>query len=124
VRSADVRRGGVFRIIRADDGFLARWISGVAIYPCEGMRDPVSECALAAAFEGGGWERVTRLVRRDDVPVAECWLKGPVGVSHSASRGFLPRGLSNACPDTTACGAMPRLAGRHRTTLNELSHQA
>ena len=77
VRTADVRRGGVFRIIRANDGFLARWISGVAIYPCEGMRDVVSERALAAAFEGGGWERVTRLVRRDDVPAAECWLKGP-----------------------------------------------
>jgi protein-L-isoaspartate(D-aspartate) O-methyltransferase len=77
VRSADVRRGGVFRIIRNNDGFLARWISGVAIYPCEGMRDPVSERALAAAFEGGGWERVTRLVRRDDLPAAECWLKGP-----------------------------------------------
>lgn len=77
VQSADVRRGGVFRIIRAHDGFLARWISGVAIYPCEGMRDPVSERALAAALEGGGWERATRLVRRGDVPAAECWLKGP-----------------------------------------------
>lgn len=77
VRSADVRRGGVFRIIRTNDGFLARWISGVAIYPCEGMRDPVSERALAAAFETGGWERVTRLVRHGEVPAAECWLKGP-----------------------------------------------
>lgn len=77
VPAADVRRGGVFRIVRTKDGFLARWISGVAIYPCEGMRDPVSERALATAFEGGGWERVTRLVRRDDVPTAECWLKGP-----------------------------------------------
>ncbi|MDZ7651383.1 MAG: rRNA adenine N-6-methyltransferase family protein [Burkholderiaceae bacterium] len=77
VRTADVRRGGVFLVSRANDGFLARWISGVAIYPCEGMRDSVSERALAAAFEGGGWERVTRLVRREDIPAAECWLKGP-----------------------------------------------
>lgn len=76
VRSADVRHGGVFRIIRANDGYLARWISGVAIYPCEGMRDPVSERALAIAFEGGGWERVTRLIRHGDVPAAECWLRG------------------------------------------------
>jgi protein-L-isoaspartate(D-aspartate) O-methyltransferase len=77
VRSADVRRGGVLRIVRANDGFLARWISGVAIYPCAGVRDPVSERALAAAFERGGWERVTRLVRSDDVPPEECWLRGP-----------------------------------------------
>lgn len=77
VRTADVRRGGVFLVSRANDGFLARWISGVAIYPCEGMRDSVSERALAAAFEGGGLERVTRLVRREDIPAAECWLKGP-----------------------------------------------
>lgn len=77
VRSADVRHGGVFRIVRADDGFLARWISGVAIYPCQGMRDPVSERALAGAFERGGWERVTRLVRDADVPVDDCWLQGP-----------------------------------------------
>lgn len=77
IPSADVRRGAVFRIVRAYDGFLARWISAVAIYPCEGMRDPVSERALAAAFDSGGWERVTRLVRRDDVPAAECWLKAP-----------------------------------------------
>ena len=71
----DVRRGGVFRVVRTNDGFLARWISGVAIYPCEGMRDPVSERALAAAFEGGGWERLERLVRRDGVPTSDCWLK-------------------------------------------------
>ena len=77
VRSANPRRGGVFRIIRTGDEFLAQWISGVAIYPCEGMRDPESERALAAAFEGGGWERVKLLARRDDVPDKECWLKGP-----------------------------------------------
>ena len=33
--------------------------------------------ALAAAFEKGGWDRVTRLYRRGDVPEEQCWLKGP-----------------------------------------------
>src|SRR5580704_12778622 len=34
----DVRHGAVFRITRQDDSFLAKRISGVAIFPCEGMR--------------------------------------------------------------------------------------
>jgi protein-L-isoaspartate(D-aspartate) O-methyltransferase len=77
VPSANARRGGVFRIVRTHNAFLAQWISAVAIYPCEGMRDAESELALAAAFDSGGWERVKRLVRRDDVPAEQCWLKGP-----------------------------------------------
>jgi protein-L-isoaspartate(D-aspartate) O-methyltransferase len=71
------RRGAVFRIERRGDEFLAKWISAVAIFPCEGARNPGSERALAAAFEKGGWERVTRLYRRGDVPDEQCWLKAP-----------------------------------------------
>jgi protein-L-isoaspartate(D-aspartate) O-methyltransferase len=71
------RRGAVFRIERRGEEFLAKWISAVAIFPCEGARDPGSERALAAAFEKGGWERVTRLYRRGDVPDEQCWLKAP-----------------------------------------------
>ena len=43
----------------------------------EAARDAECERALAAAFEKGGWERVTRLYRRGDVPEEQCWLKGP-----------------------------------------------
>jgi protein-L-isoaspartate(D-aspartate) O-methyltransferase len=68
------RRGAVFRIERRGSEFLAQWISGVAIFPCEGARDAGSERALAAAFEKGGWERVTRLYRRGDLPDEQCWL--------------------------------------------------
>src|SRR6516162_2896291 len=32
---------------------------------------------LVAAFEKGGWDRVTSLLRRGDVPEEQCWLKGP-----------------------------------------------
>ena len=71
------RRGAVLRIKRRGNEFLAKWISAVAIFPCEGARDAESEQALAAAFEKGGWERVTRLYRRGDLPDEQCWLKGP-----------------------------------------------
>lgn len=74
--AGDVRHGAVFRIERRGDDFLARGISTVAIFPCEGMRDAESEAALAAAFEKGRAHEVTRLYRRDDVPEEDCWLRG------------------------------------------------
>jgi protein-L-isoaspartate(D-aspartate) O-methyltransferase len=73
----DVRRGAVFRIERHGPEFLARRISGVAIFPCEGGRDEAGERALGAAFDKGGAERVTRLYRRDDLPEDQCWLRAP-----------------------------------------------
>lgn len=72
----DVRQGAVFRIERRGSDFLAQRISGVAIFPCEGMRDAKSEAALAAAFGNGRAQEVTRLYRRDDLPAANCWLRG------------------------------------------------
>lgn len=74
--TGDIRRGAVFRIERRGDDFLARRVSGVAIFPCEGVRDAVSEAALAAAFENGRSQEVTRLYRRDDVPDEDCWVRG------------------------------------------------
>jgi protein-L-isoaspartate(D-aspartate) O-methyltransferase len=71
------RHGAVFCIQRQGSEFLARRISAVAIFPCEGARDAESERALAAAFEKGGGERVTRLYRRDDLPEEQCWLRAP-----------------------------------------------
>jgi protein-L-isoaspartate(D-aspartate) O-methyltransferase len=71
------RRGAVFRIERRSAEYLAKWLSPVAIFPCEGMRDPASEAALAAAFEKGGWRDVTRLYRGDDAPSENCWLRAP-----------------------------------------------
>ena len=71
------RRGAVFRIERRSEEFLARWISPVAIFPCEGARDPLSEAALAKAFAKGGWEKVTRLYRGDGLPEEQCWLRAP-----------------------------------------------
>ena len=74
--AGDVRHGAVFRIECRGSDFLAQRISGVAIFPCEGMRDAESQAALAAAFEKGRAQEVTRLYRRDDVPEEDCWLRG------------------------------------------------
>jgi protein-L-isoaspartate(D-aspartate) O-methyltransferase len=74
--NADVRHGAVFRITRQDDSFLAKRISGVAIFPCEGMRDAETEAALAAAFAKGRVGEVTRLYRGDDVAEEDCWVRG------------------------------------------------
>jgi protein-L-isoaspartate(D-aspartate) O-methyltransferase len=71
------RRGAMFRIERRTAEFLAEWVSPVAIIPCEGARDETSEAALAEAFKKGGWERVTRLYRNEDVPEERCWLRAP-----------------------------------------------
>lgn len=70
-------RGAVFRIERRGTDFLARAVSGVAIFPCRGGRDEASIQALATAFDQGGWQRVTRLYRRDDLPAERCWVQAP-----------------------------------------------
>lgn len=69
------RAGAVFRIERRGVGHLARWISPVAIIPCQGARDAAAEKALADAFQAGGWDRVTRL-QRTATPTGWCWLRG------------------------------------------------
>jgi protein-L-isoaspartate(D-aspartate) O-methyltransferase len=69
------KRGAVFRIERHSEEFFARRISAVAIFPCDGARDAASEAALAEAFRKGGWERVSRLYRHNDMPEERCWLR-------------------------------------------------
>lgn len=68
--------GAVFRIERRGTDYFATWISPVAIFPCAGGRDEVSERALAAAFAKGSWQKVTRLYRDQEIPDERCWLRG------------------------------------------------
>ena len=70
------RAGAVFRIERRGQDYFVRWISGVAIFPCAGGRDEVSERVLAEAFAKGGWQQVTRLYRGEAIPELRCWLRG------------------------------------------------
>ena len=95
---ATARTGAVFLITRRDDEFLARRISAVAIYPCVGLRDASSELALAKAFAKGDGSSVTHLVRSDDAPEEQCWLRGEgwsllhAGASATASPSAPGRG--------------------------------
>ena len=66
----------MFRIERRGEDYLTYWISPVAIFPCAGSRDEMSERALAEAFAGGGWQKVTRLYRDSDIPDERCWVRG------------------------------------------------
>ena len=67
----------MFRIERHGADFLARLISAIAIFPCEGGRDEAGGQALAAAFDKGGAEHVTQLYRRDNLPEEQCWVRAP-----------------------------------------------
>jgi protein-L-isoaspartate(D-aspartate) O-methyltransferase len=69
--------GAVFAITRRGGDYDAGFVGPIAVFPCEGMRDEVSERALAAAFDKGGYRDVKRLRRTDDVAEDECWLKAP-----------------------------------------------
>jgi protein-L-isoaspartate(D-aspartate) O-methyltransferase len=68
--------GAVFRIERRGPDYFARWISPVAIFPCAGSRDEASERALAEAFAKGGWQKVTRLYRDEEIPEERRWVSG------------------------------------------------
>jgi protein-L-isoaspartate(D-aspartate) O-methyltransferase len=69
-------RGAVFRIERRGADFDARWVCPAAFILAEGIRDPISEAALAKAFEVGDYQKVTRLYRSDETSAERCWLQG------------------------------------------------
>lgn len=69
--------GAVFRIERRGDDYFARWLSVVAIFPCQGARDQSSGQALAEALRNGHQKEVTRLYRKEHTADKECWLRAP-----------------------------------------------
>ena len=69
--------GAVFLVTRSGDDLPTQWISPVAIFPCEGVRDAASEQLLATAFESGDCRKVKRLIRSDDLPLDQCWVQAP-----------------------------------------------
>jgi protein-L-isoaspartate(D-aspartate) O-methyltransferase len=70
------RLGAVFRIERKAADFHACWICPAAYILAEGVRDKISEAALANAFRKGDGQKVTRLYRSDEIPAERCWLQG------------------------------------------------
>jgi protein-L-isoaspartate(D-aspartate) O-methyltransferase len=69
--------GGIFLITRRGEAFAVKFEMPVWVFPCEGMRDEASEAALAAAFETGGYQKVTRLWRGAPPDDVGCWVKAP-----------------------------------------------
>ena len=74
------RAGAVFRIERRAEEYRASWIHPVAIIPCAGNRDEESERALAGAFDRGGWDKVTRLYRNQEIPDEVAGFADRIGV--------------------------------------------
>jgi protein-L-isoaspartate(D-aspartate) O-methyltransferase len=70
-------QGAIFLIERHTDHYSARCMSSTVIYPCVGARDKASETALAEAFQRGGWDKVRRLYRTDEIPKECCWVRAP-----------------------------------------------
>ena len=70
-----ITRGAIFLIKRNGNDYFAHCVSGAAIYPCVGMRDPEAEASLSGAFQRGGWDKVTRLYRTADIAEDRCWVR-------------------------------------------------
>lgn len=69
--------GGMFLLTRTRAGFAARCVSGVAIYPCIGVRDSDLNLEL---WRRRGTERQVHSFRRDaHKPDTTCWLHTPNG---------------------------------------------
>jgi protein-L-isoaspartate(D-aspartate) O-methyltransferase len=60
-------RAPFFELSDVERDYYAKWISAVAIFPCAGNRDEVSERLLADAFAKGGWQSVARLYRGQEM---------------------------------------------------------
>ena len=60
--------------------------------------------------------------QRLDRPTIKSHSCRPAAGCGGASRGFLPRGLSDACPRAPSCHHVPTAQGRHQTTLNNSGH--
>jgi protein-L-isoaspartate(D-aspartate) O-methyltransferase len=69
--------GAVFRITRRGEDYEAAFVGPIGVFPCIGARDEASEAALSEAFRRGGFDKVRKLRRTDDVPDSDCWVKAP-----------------------------------------------
>ncbi len=68
--------GGVLRIVRRGTDYAAKWISPVAIFPCAGNRDEVSEHALVLAMGKPQTREISRLLLHPHAPDAACRVHG------------------------------------------------
>lgn len=119
------RRGAVFLITMRGGEFHARWVSPVATFPYAGMRDELSERALAEAFEKGDPRKVTWLHRGIQLESGTSWVRGPGwSLSYSSKgdgRARNKKGRGEIAPTFSTwskVGQRLRLRERSRRTLN------
>lgn len=77
IRQSPITQGVVFLIERRDERYDARCLSTTVIYPCIGAQDPEASEALSRALAAGAPDKVTTLLRTDDIEESRCWLRGP-----------------------------------------------
>ena len=68
--------GFMLRVVHEADGYAARFISPVAIFPCVGARDVAANQHLREAMSKGTWMTVRSLRREEHEASATCWLHG------------------------------------------------
>jgi len=69
------KAGAVFRIERRAGDIWRTGFAGCDL-SCAGSRDEASERTLAEAFAKGGWQKVTRLYRDQEIAEERCWVRG------------------------------------------------
>ena len=71
-----IGKGAVLRVERDGQGYRARFLWPVMIYPCIGTRDVESNQRLMQAVMRGGWQSVQSLRREHHKQSDSCWLHG------------------------------------------------
>lgn len=66
--------GFMLKVVREDEGYSARFISPVAIFPCAGARDEAANQRLREAMSKGTWMTVQSLRREPHEEAETCWL--------------------------------------------------
>jgi len=73
---ANIGKGGVFLISRRQEAYDARFLSPVAIYSAQSVRDAALNGRLPQAFSGIAFVKVRHLRRDVHEPGPSCWLHG------------------------------------------------
>ena len=66
----------MLKVTRRPDGWTARFVSDVSIFPCIGAREPALNERLKEAFQPRNWHTVASLRRDGHEPTETCWLHG------------------------------------------------
>jgi protein-L-isoaspartate(D-aspartate) O-methyltransferase len=68
--------GFVLKVTREEEGYAARFLTPISIYPCLGARDETQNQRLRDGLARGTWGTVRSLRRDPHEPDGTCWLHG------------------------------------------------